>query len=77
VAQPFKIERRKGRPFPIFDLSIQVRLSSCRVVKEDEEEKNLCDFQPCVGVSLVLKQKETRIPSTHTNILPKIFLRKY
>ena len=69
VAQPFK---RKGRPFPIFDLSIQVRLSFLHSRRRRRRRKTSV-ISSRVGVSLVLKQKENGAfhQHTHTNILLK------
>ena len=71
VAQPFK---RKGRPFPIFDLSIQVRLSFLHSRRRRRRRRRKTSvISSRVGVSLVLKQKENGAfhQHTHTNILLK------
>ena len=69
VAQPFK---RKGRPFPIFDLSIQVRLSFLHSRRRRRRRKTSV-ISSRVGVYLVIKQKENGAfhQHTHTNILLK------
>ena len=56
---------KRQAPFSRFDLSIQVRL----FVSTKKKNINLCDFQPCVGVSfLEQKKKKLKMHSINTQI---------